>query len=89
MTWKVFFSTFALIFLAEIGDKTQLAVLSFVAKTRSPLSVLLGASSALLLATLIAVCVGDAVTRVVPESVLRYVSGGLFVLFGALILWGR
>ena len=89
MDWKVLLSTFGMIFLAELGDKTQLAVLSFVAETKSPVAVLLGASGALLVATLIAVFVGDAVIRVVSPKLLRYLSGSLFVLFGALILWGR
>ena len=89
MDWKVLVSTFAMIFLAEIGDKTQLAVFSFVARTKSPVAVFIGAGAALLVATLLAVFFGGVVARVVPERFLRYLSGSLFVLFGAFILWGH
>ena len=47
MDWKVFWVTFGAIFLAEMGDKTQLAALTMAAETRLPLSVFLGAAAAL------------------------------------------
>ena len=47
MDWRALVTTFGLIFLAEMGDKTQLAAISLVGKTRAPWSVLLGASAAL------------------------------------------
>ena len=88
MDWKVLMSTFVMIFLAEVGDKTQLAVLSFVTKTRSPAAVFVGAGSALLVATLLAVFFGNIIAGLLPGNLLRYLSGGLFVLFGVLVLWG-
>jgi len=89
MDWKIVGSTFAMIFLAELGDKTQLAIFSFAAGSRSPLAVMLGAGGALLLTTLLAVLVGSTVGRLVPADVMRYVAGGLFILFGALMIGGH
>jgi len=88
MDWKVALSAFVMIFLAEVGDKTQLAVLSFVTKTRSPWAVFLGAGGGLLVATVLAVFFGNIVAGLLPGNLLRYLSGGLFVLFGVLVLWG-
>jgi putative Ca2+/H+ antiporter (TMEM165/GDT1 family) len=89
MDFKIILTTFSMIFLAELGDKTQLAILSFAVKTKSPLSVLIGAGGALLLATLLAVVFGGVLLKFLPENYIRYFSGGLFVLFGGLILLGR
>ena len=89
MDWKVIASTFTLIFLAELGDKTQLALFSFAAKTQRPVSVLLGGGAALLLTTALAVVIGGAIGRFVPEHVMRWVAGLLFVGFGVLILLGK
>jgi len=89
MDLKIMLTTFSMIFLAELGDKTQLAIVSFAIKTKSPFSVLLGAGGALLLATILAVFFGGVLLKFIPESYIRYISGGLFVLFGGLILFGR
>lgn len=80
--------SFLILFAAEIGDKSQLAVISMVAKSDSPLSVFVGASLALALLTLLAVLVGKVVTRIVS---VHWVSRGtalLFISLGFLILAG-
>lgn len=87
--WKVFFTTFGVMFLAEIGDKTQLAVISCAARFRSPWVVFAGAALALVLATAIGTLVGSFLPAVLGEKAIRFVSGGLFILFGALILIGK
>ncbi len=80
--------SFGLLFVAEMGDKSQLAVVSMTAKTGSPLSVFLGASVALALVTLLGVLAGKAVTRIVP---VHWVSRGaalLFIVIGIVTLAG-
>lgn len=83
---RVFLSTFALLFVAELGDKTQLAVISMTAKHRMPVYVFAGAALALAAVTLMGVLGGEMLTRFIPEMVLRKVAAGLFVLMG-ILMW--
>ena len=89
MDWKLLTSTFGLIFLAELGDKTQLATLTLAASGRSRLLVFLGAASALVLTSAIAVLVGEGIARVVPEVWIRRAAGLGFLVLGALYLAGK
>ncbi|MCK6445825.1 MAG: TMEM165/GDT1 family protein [Planctomycetes bacterium] len=89
MDWKTLFTTFGLIFLAEMGDKTQLAVLTMTAKTKSPWAVLIGASLALSIVSAIAVVVGGVLTRYVPEAVLHKVVATAFIAIGLWMLFGK
>lgn len=89
MDLKLLVSTFGLVFLAELGDKTQLATLSLAASGRSRLAVFLGAAGALLLTSGIAVLVGGTVARLVPEVWLQRAAGVSFIIMGALILGGK
>ena len=89
MDWKLLFSTFTLIFMAELGDKTQLATLTLAAEGKSRLVVFVGAAAALVATSAIAVVAGEAVTRVVPEIWIRRVAGAGFMLLGLLFLLGR
>lgn len=86
MALKLFLSTFALIFLAELGDKTQLAAMARTASAQSGKWIIFTAAScALVTSTLLAVLFGSALTRIIPEYVIRMASGILFILFGILI----
>ncbi len=88
MDWKVLTSTFALLFVAELGDKTQLAVINMTCKHQKPWAVFLGATLALGAVTLIGVLGGQAVTRVVPAAILQKASAALFVVLGLLMWFG-
>lgn len=88
MDWKLFASTFALIFLAELGDKTQLTVLAASAgatETRSIVSVTIGAILALTLSTLVAVAVASLLNRTLPEHWLQAGAAVLFLAFGLVL----
>jgi putative Ca2+/H+ antiporter (TMEM165/GDT1 family) len=87
--WRVLASTFAAVFLAELGDKTQLATLSLAAGSGSRFTVFLGASLALVATSAIAVLLGDAVGRAVPALWLRRAAGAAFLVLGAVYLAGR
>jgi len=89
MEWKVLSATFVAIFLAELGDKTQLAVLALAAKERAPLSVLLGAVGAFALATALAVAVGLLGGRYLPTEWVERVAAVAFIAIGLLILLGK
>lgn len=83
---RVFLSTFALLFVAELGDKTQLAVISMTAKHKMPIWVFAGAALALVAVTLLGVVGGEVLTRFIPEMVLRKAAAVLFVVMG-LLMW--
>ena len=89
MNFKVLLNTFALVFVAELGDKTQLATLVLAAQSRSPLSVFVGAALALVATTLLGVVLGSAVSHVMPLKYIRMGAGALFLVFGVLLLVGR
>lgn len=87
MDWKLFGSTFLAIFLAEMGDKTQLATLS-AASAGSRWVVFAAAALALVATTAIAVAFGEGLTRIVPPVWIRRAAGALFIVLGVLYLWG-
>ncbi|HYH02991.1 MAG TPA: TMEM165/GDT1 family protein [Bacillota bacterium] len=87
INWQVFLVAFSTLFIAEMGDKTQLAVFTLAADSKAPLTVFLGASLALAAVTLIGVLFGGAVTRLVPPNYLRLGAGFLFIGIGIYTLW--
>lgn len=88
MDWKLFASTFAAIFLAELGDKTQLATLS-LASGGSRWMVFAGAALALVTTTALAVLAGEAVSRVIPPIWIRRGAGALFLVLGLAFLFSK
>lgn len=87
---RITLTTFGLVLLAELGDKTQLAVLALATRTRAPWAVMIGAGAALLVSTGLAVVVGSLLTKYLPASatrILHYVAGSLLVVVGAWTIW--
>lgn len=84
---SAFTEAFITIFIAEMGDKTQLTVLAFSAFYQAPVSVFLGAMSAQAVNQGIAAFLGGKYLSKIPERTLTYISSGVFLLFGILILW--
>lgn len=84
LNMKLFLSTFVLIFLAELGDKTQLAAMAKSIEGR--MTVFLAASLALVCSTLIAVLCGDLLTRLIPARYLQFAAAVLFIVFGVVML---
>jgi putative Ca2+/H+ antiporter (TMEM165/GDT1 family) len=82
MDWKILLSTFGIVFLAELGDKTQLSILLFSAKSQRPWSVGLGACLALVVTTVIATVLGYVGKEVVPARLLHYVAAAGFIGIG-------
>ncbi|NEO52804.1 MAG: TMEM165/GDT1 family protein [Okeania sp. SIO3B5] len=83
--WAVFASTFVTIFLAEIGDKTQLTTLLMTAESQSPWIVFLGAGSALVTTSLLGVLLGQwLASRLSPKTVER--AAGIILLLISLTL---
>ena len=84
MELKVFFTVVVAVFIAELGDKTQLATMLFAAdKEVSKWTVFLGASAALVVATAIGVIAGALFSEYINEKYLNYLAGAGFILIGA------
>jgi len=87
MDWKLFAGTFGLIFLAELGDKTQLTAMATSAGSKSPWSVFAGASAALVMSTLVATLFGSTLQRLIPPHILKGGAAILFFIFGTFLLY--
>jgi putative Ca2+/H+ antiporter (TMEM165/GDT1 family) len=86
MDWKLLATAFTSVFVAELGDKTQLATLTLASGKRAWLPVLIGAAGALVLSTIVAVAAGSAVGRYVPENVLKKIAGAVFIALGVVYI---
>ena len=88
MDLKIFSTIFAAVFIAELGDKTQLATMLFASdKDVSKLTVFLAASAALVLASAIGVLAGSFLSAYISQKMLTYIAGGGFMLIGAYTLY--
>ncbi len=88
MEWKVIATVFAAVFIAELGDKTQLATMLFASdKEVSKWAVFIGSSLALVTASGLGVLAGSALSSVVSPKLLSTVAGAGFVVIGLWVLW--
>lgn len=88
MDIKVFLTVFLTVFVAELGDKTQLATMLFAAdKDVSKLTVFLASSLALIVAAGIGVLAGHLISSFISERVLSIIAGTGFIAIGAFILY--
>ena len=78
----VLFSTFTTVFVAELGDKTQLATLLLSAQSGSPVLVFIGAALALIASSLVGVLVGQWLAKTLPPERLELMAGVLMVALG-------
>ncbi len=84
-----FIIPFITILLAELGDKTQLAVLILASKTKKHIQLLAGVFLAFLLADGVAVIAGNYVGDMIPKDIINLIAGILFIGIGIFILMGR
>ena len=89
MDLRVFLTTFGIIFLAEMGDKTQLAAMTMAADSKKPWAVFLGASLALAAVSALGVLVGSVVGDYVPLVWVKRVAATAFIAIGVLMLLGK
>ena len=87
MDAKVLLATFWTVFLAELGDKTQITVFTLAAGGKSRLSVLLGASAALVLSTVLAVALAEVVASRINPRWTQGIAGALLVAMGGFYLY--
>lgn len=88
MDWKIFLTVFGAVFIAELGDKTQLATMLFAAdKDVSKYTVFIAASAALVVASAIGVLAGSLLSEFINEKYLHYIAGIGFIIIGAFTLY--
>jgi putative Ca2+/H+ antiporter (TMEM165/GDT1 family) len=84
MDWKVFVTVFGTVFLAELGDKTQLATVLFASRSTVGLwTIFIAASAALVLTSAIGVAAGAVISEYVNPRHLSYAAGVGFIVIGA------
>jgi len=86
---KIIFSTFFIVFIAELGDKTQLQTMLLATQSKSLWPVFVGASLALILSSLLGVIAGSYLTKYIPTSYLQTSAGVVFIVIGVLTLTGK
>ena len=86
MDWKTFFTAFGVLFLAELGDKTQLAVITMSADSKFPWAVFFGAAAALVLVSLIGMIFGAVLGQYIPTEWLQRIVAVAFIAIGVLML---
>ncbi len=84
--YGVFITTLIAFFVAEIGDKTQLATIALAAGYRNLLAVVLGTTSGMLLANVPVVFLGSAFAHHLPMKAIRYSAAALFAIIGAVFI---
>ena len=86
MDFKIMWMTFGMVFLAELGDKTQLATFCLSADCDPKVSVFIGSAAALILSALIAVFFGSTLSRFVPPHYIKIGAGVFFLVAGVFML---
>ena len=86
MIISLLLSTFITIFIAELGDKTQLATLTISGTSNKPLAVFLGSSTALVFASLLGALAGGSINNFVPETILKSLASLTFFIIGIKLL---
>ena len=86
MDWRLLLTTFGSVFLAELGDKTQLATLCFATGKNTFVPVFIGSSLALAMSSLLACLLGSALTKVLPIRWVHLGAGVLFIVIGGLLV---
>ena len=86
MLLTLLLTTFITVFLAEMGDKTQLTTITLSSSTNKPLAVFIGSSTALILATLLGALAGGSIANLIPAFLLKLLSGIVFLIIGIKLL---
>jgi putative Ca2+/H+ antiporter (TMEM165/GDT1 family) len=86
---KIILSTFMLVFIAELGDKTQLTTMLLSAQSNSKIAVFLGSSLALVCSSIVGVLLGSIINKYIPPDIIQIAAGIAFLVIGALLLFNK
>ncbi len=87
MDWQLIGISFLTVFLAEIGDKSQLVAIALGGSSKNPRAVFLGSTIALILASFLGVVAGGTVAQFLPEKLLKSLAAIGFATMALRILW--
>ena len=87
MIINLLLSSFITVFLAEVGDKTQLATFTLSGNSKKPLAVFLGSACALILASLLGVLAGGSISTFIPEIYLKLIASITFLIIGSRLIY--
>ena len=87
--WKSIVSAFVLVFVAELGDKTQLSTMLLASKSKSIWYTFIGSASALVLSSLLGVLAGSVINKYIPVFYIQFFSGIAFIIIGLLLILGK
>lgn len=86
---KIIISSFVLVFIAELGDKTQITTMLLSAGSHSKLAVFLGSSLALICSSFVGVLLGSFISRYIPPNVIQIAAAIAFIIIGILLLFNK
>jgi putative Ca2+/H+ antiporter (TMEM165/GDT1 family) len=87
MDWQLFGLSFITVFLAEIGDKSQLAAIALGGSSKSPRAVFFGSITALILASFFGVIIGGGVAHILPTRLMKGIAAISFAIMALRLLW--
>ncbi|RKD22241.1 Uncharacterized protein family UPF0016 [Caminicella sporogenes DSM 14501] len=87
--WKIIITSFWLVFLAELGDKTQIQTMMLASQTKSYFGVFIGASLALILSVLLGIIASTFITKYISHNIIQFTAGSAFIVIGVLTLLGK
>jgi putative Ca2+/H+ antiporter (TMEM165/GDT1 family) len=87
MDWHLLGLSFAMVFVSELGDKSQLAAIALSGQGRSLRAVFLGTAAALLLASFLGVMLGQGASQLIPSQWAKAIAAVGFVAMAIKLLW--
>lgn len=86
---KIIISTFFLVFIAELGDKTQITTMLLSAEADSRMAVFIGSSLALVCSSFVGVILGSVLNKYIPPMVIQKTAAVAFIVIGALLFLNK
>lgn len=86
---KIIISTFLLVFVAELGDKTQITTMLLSAQSNSRLAVFVGSALALVCSSIVGVLLGTVINKYIPANVIQTAAAIAFIVIGLLLLLNK
>lgn len=87
MDWQLLSLSFITVFLAELGDKSQLAAIALGGSSRHPRAVFLGTAAALIVASFLGVIVGEGTAMLLPSRLVKAIAAVGFLVMAVRLLW--